>query len=289
MLNNVSANTQRTALALLLAASFLALPANSLLAQSDTSDLYQDRYSQQDLKELSEDIYDILSIIRVDLDVDGSALSDIVHYLQEQSPIHLNIVVHPEIQDVVVPSIALKNVTVIGALNAVTIALSHSIELDSDDTDEILSITRAAGYVPSSDVMVFNLKDVLKNTSQESFLSAVEIGIDMMGGSNADIKLKLHEETKVLFVKGSDQEIGLISNLVKEISGTGGGLTYGDLLGGGGGSSLMDGLLQNSMGGENPSDGRPRGGGPAGIGGGGGSNSFGGAGRPGAGNNKGGK
>lgn len=176
-------------------------------------------YSLEELRDVG--FYELIeTAVHVDVEVDhGTTIADFINLITEQSPAHLNIVVLDNARDVTLPSMYLKNVTVAAALNAMRVATNEQVYFEIDDSSELGYIKIDDSIVAVSDVNVFNLDLVLSTYDHEQFLSAVEIGLEMMGKSKADVQMKLHEETHILFVKGNDEAVNMIDGLIGELGG----------------------------------------------------------------------
>ena len=173
-------------------------------------------YSAKDLKELS--LSELLEkVLRVSIEIDGHTVADLIDLLQEQSPVHLNLVVLEEARNITLPPIKLSNVSGVAVINAMKTAGGGLVTFDLDETKEVGYIGRQEGFIPKLQVVVIDISRVLQNQSKESFLSAVEIGLEMMGKSKASINMKLHEKTNMLFVKGTPEELDLIHQLVGQL------------------------------------------------------------------------
>lgn len=85
-------------------------------------------------------------------------------------------------------------------------------EIDSDN--EIFSITVEWGTVKTVDVI--NARQLLVETPEADLLSAIEIGFQMRSPSN-QVQLKLHKETGLLFVRGTEDENMLVNSIVREL------------------------------------------------------------------------
>ena len=124
------------------------------------------------------------------------------------------------------------------------------VDLDPSETITVISVD---GVVPLT-VEVINSKQLLNHMKKESLLSAIEIGLQMLGDAGG-IELKLHEETGLLFVKGVEQKTELVRRIIEQLyvanapglqgrgmsgGGSGGGFPggFGGGSGGGGGGGV---------------------------------------------------
>lgn len=225
-----------------LAATLLFL--SPAFCQEDNEKTYHG-YTHDELVERSSDLMEFLNdILVVSIATPEMSLKQFVQVLQEQSPIHLNVIVLDDAMDIRIPPMALTNVTAGAVINALRIATNELVTFDYDETGQVGFFGRSENYARSSEVTVVNLKSVLNRFSNESFLSAIEIGIKMMGSDNSNLQMKLHEETSTLFLKGANNEINLVMQVVDQMSKPEAEDHTGQLFGVGGNSgNLLEELL----------------------------------------------
>ncbi len=196
--------------------------------ESDGAPVYKE-YTKSDLIEESSDLMNFLNdILVVSVSTPETSVAEFVAILQDQSPIHLNIIVLDDAKDIRIPPVKLKNVTAGAVINSITVATDDLLTFEYDESGQIAYVGRSKEFVPNNRVSVVNLSSVLAIHSNASFLSAVEIGMEMMGNKNSNVQMKLHEQTQTLFLRGSDEEIYLIEQIVNQLSrGAPGGLSRG--------------------------------------------------------------
>lgn len=143
-----------------------------------------------------------------------------IELIQEQVPTPLNIIVTRNSALVAVPPMRLRQVSVQAALNAAVTAAESEILWDFDD-EEVIFIERDDGYFDESQetVTVVNASDILESTEEASLLSAIQIGLEMRDSSEKNVMIKLHKETKLLFVKGVEADINVVMQIVSELGG----------------------------------------------------------------------
>ncbi len=56
-----------------------------------------------------------------------------------------------------------------------------------------------------------------RRKAQDKLLSAIEAGQQMLANSSNTLKIKLHEQTGLLFVKGSPEQTDLVKQIVGEL------------------------------------------------------------------------
>ena len=67
-------------------------------------------------------------------------------------------------------------------------------------------------------VNVMNIESLLSSKDEADVLSAIEIGLEMLNGDESNVQLKLHQESRLLFAKGTSREIELIEGIVNELN-----------------------------------------------------------------------
>ena len=258
----------------------------STLDSSKSTKKHFGKFTVEHFMERRDEIPTVLDMLEVDIEINGVTVDTFLEVLQGLSPIHLNIVALEDAKDVVLPSMKLSGVSAMAAINALSVATDELIQFDVDPSGQIGFISRKKEFRPNSRVTVVNLSHVLNAHSNESFLSAVEIGMEMMGRENSSIQMKLHEPTKTLFLKGTSDEIRLVEEVVTQMSmglrrppngmgggmmgsgGRGGGDDNASVLGGPGGRDGLGGGMGFGEGGSSGGGTAPGGGGTAPGGGG---------------------
>ncbi len=145
----------------------------------------------------------------------------------------LNIIVSKNTVSSKIPPIELSNATILSVLYAMQAATESELSFEFLEPDEnVICISRDPdiGPAPEATVSVFNVEEILKNTPEESFLSAVEIGLNMQGGSGSKVEMVLHKETKLMFVKGMYRQLETVQEIVDKLA----EISLGRVNGGGG-------------------------------------------------------
>ena len=161
--------------------------------------------------------------LRVSIDIDEPMnITMFLEEIQEQVPTPLNILVSPGARSVFIPEMKLQNVSVRSMLNASVIASESEMEwfLEGEE-EEVIIIVRDERYNErrAEEVSVVNVAAILKDTEEASLLSAIEIGLEMQDRSKKNVTIKLHKETRLLFVKGVKADINIVMKVVSELGG----------------------------------------------------------------------
>lgn len=150
-------------------------------------------------------------------------VTDFVEFLQEQAP-ELNILIRSDVQDVLLPRLILRNVTVDTALRSLEELSLNALIVQLDDSEEYYIIGPNPDRMIQS-VEVLNVSRFLMDTKTQSIspekkehlMSAIEAGQKMLASSSGSIKISLHPTTGLLFVKGSFEETNLVIQIVDEL------------------------------------------------------------------------
>lgn len=281
---NYSQLGRLTAVAIMLGA--ISLQTNHAAAQTDSKSAFE-----QNERIMLETEYDANSE-KFRLDFPGGTVEEFVDLLRSKPFVErqrfqktsnsawelkisdkpLNVIISDDAKQIRMPEV--KIVTdMLGAFNLFDYVETpdYSVifqEIDSDN--EIYSITVEWGTDKFVDVI--NARQLLVKTPEADLLSAIEIGFQMRSPSN-QVQLKLHKETGLLFVRGTEDENRLVNSIVNELmigqglpgmgssGGPGGGFGGGGFGGGAGmGSGPGVGGFGGAGAGASPGN-RPKGGG----------------------------
>ena len=198
---------------------------------------------------------------------------------------NLSVIMTDAASEVKLPAINVRN---IGSQSAVQLIercfdIEPRVAIDSDvfENNEIVFNIRATGV--SSDVVVLNIKHVVMASTEEAtkkryeeFLMAVETGLQLLGEGPGS--LKIHQETKLLFFRGTKRQIETVQQIVQQIGfqagprmgpGSGGSFSGSGLGGSAGGGAGPGGSGSSSGGGRQPRKSRAGGADEGGVSGGG--------------------
>ena len=109
--------------------------------------------------------------------------------------------------------------------DAVYQATECELEWDFEGDGEIISVRRNPDYdgEPGRPLMVINVSRILQGRNLETLMSAIELGLQMQNGErnqNEKVNLKLHEQTQLLFVQGTDAELDVVYQIVEQLGGS---------------------------------------------------------------------
>lgn len=146
-------------------------------------------------------------------------VTDFLESIQDQVSTPLNIVVSRDAYTIMIPPMKLKNVSVQAALNAATSATESELNWHFGDDFEVINVQLDIGYASETSevIKVLNAAHILEQTEEASLLSAIEIGLGMRTSSEREVTIKLHKETKLLFIKGVHDDIKVVLEIVNEI------------------------------------------------------------------------
>lgn len=192
----------------LLVLLFLVLPTSTLCSQDSSEE---------------QDVYDYAVSTRVSITFGGGTVAQFVEQLNQQAE-GLNVLIRADVQNIQLPMLRLRNVSADTALNSLTPLSLDALTVEMDDSQSYYII--GPNYNREVDsVEVFNVGWFLSASTeerarvkQETLLSTIEAGQDMLATSSGTMKIYLHVETGLLFVKGSPEETDLVRQIVKELA-----------------------------------------------------------------------
>lgn len=160
---------------------------------------------------------------KISIEFPGGVLVEYVNEIRELAPT-LNIVMTETAASHRLPEIRLVDVPVRGALSLLS-TLTNSqatveFQLQADSYDADIVLISAPDLPPpsrSTEVRVFNVKQLLGASNREALLSALESGYEMLGSSGSPVDVKIHEATGLLFIKGSPEQLQLAEAVIREI------------------------------------------------------------------------
>lgn len=160
----------------------------------------------------------------------GGSFPDLVREIAEQSGRPPNVVIGEGARELEVPPFELYSVTVDNVFNPLYRVLSWSLE----STDRELVADMAPGGVwafgvrtrshrvrqapeqPDTVTQIFEVAPFLANLELEDLTTAIETAWEMAeAGENA--RLRYHEETKLLFVRGSRAQVALVEQVLHQL------------------------------------------------------------------------
>lgn len=129
----------------------------------------------------------------------------------------LNVVVTESAENFRLPSVNAQTTLegVLGVIEGCSTE-ANSVNVDTDNSGEVYIIR--VEYQEPIRFDVTSVKALLNDIPKESLLSAVEIGLEMQG-PGANVSLKLHEETGLLFVKGPESSVELVQTIIDQLEG----------------------------------------------------------------------
>ena len=172
------------------------------------------------------DHYERVNEIKIDLKFDSPlVLTEFLELVQTQTPFPLNTVIQRGAENVMIPPMSLQQVSVKSVFDAVYQATEYELEWDFEGDDQTCSIRLNPDYdgEPGRPLMVINVSRILQGRNLETLMSAIELGLQMQNdgkNQNEKVNLKLHEQTRLLFVKGTDAELDVVYQIVEQLGGS---------------------------------------------------------------------
>ena len=149
-------------------------------------------------------------------------LGDFLSGVQEVTPFPLNVVIQRGAKSVEIPPMDLKQVSVTAVLNAAAEATGQELEWYLSQDKKCINIARNPDFEeePSSVLLVVNVSKIVQRMDLKVLQSAIEMGLEMQDGDRDEIKVKFHEPTKLLFIKGSVAELDVVKQVIDQLGGS---------------------------------------------------------------------
>ena len=154
------------------------------------------------------------------------SVEDFVASLRTQTNDSVNIVVAWDARKVMIPSLELRQVSILSALDAMWTATQEEVWWDDGD-DAFIKILRkpdselGMGHSSNrgSETAVMNVANIVDQNekAEASMLSAIEIGLEMSSSSPENVNIKFHKETKLLFIRATRSDINIVSQVIDQI------------------------------------------------------------------------
>ena len=182
----------------------------------------------------------------VSVDFEGGTLADFADALRDAGK-DVNILLPDTAHDVAVPAVTLRQASVEAALNAVGSIVDpnylvevrtqragqgnsvHALRVLAKSSQQVSGVV--AGNGPGSsrptDVQVFSLRSLTESlpgdpegatNKAETILTAVETGLGVAGETNSKAVLRYHEDSGLLFVRGTRVETGLVQSILHRMN-----------------------------------------------------------------------
>jgi hypothetical protein len=169
------------------------------------------------------------------VDFGGGTVEQYIRLLQmqgEDREIDVNVILDDSVREMKLPPIKFSNVPVDAAIQILERVNVKGARVNIDRRESIYVITGQLLFPPAGpqDVYttVLSVREILDEYDQSDVLSAIEIGLKMMespstgntngpGSSEPLVDLKLHNETGLLFVKGTDEQLDLVSRITEQL------------------------------------------------------------------------
>ncbi len=175
--------------------------------------------SQEPLEELS--MQDELAKVLPEIQFDGGSVADYIRTIRDLSGslASLNIIVKDEASRITLPSIELRKVSIGTALEAMSTATSGRVIVEQSgggNGDSFMLIGRDYGAEQPGEMLVLNVRGILQSLPKEQLEAVFSVGLKML--DSEELQLQLHEESGLLFAKGTPQALRMIQNSVEELS-----------------------------------------------------------------------
>ena len=186
-----------------------ALQANVMAQWVETNDTEQEDF----------DIDQYAESNRMNIDFGGGTVSEFIEGLQQELP-KLNVLIRPEVRELQLPKLKMKNVSASSLLHSLDQLSSDILFVES--TGDYFLIGRSPHLVPDRVVAIrlgafIDHDDSARSAEAMSkLMETVEAGIQLLPQSGS-LKISLHPDTRMLFVKGNAEEVRLVEQIVREL------------------------------------------------------------------------
>jgi hypothetical protein len=160
---------------------------------------------------------------KISISFAGGKVEDFVKQLKAEAP-ELNVLVRSDAKNVELPQLSLKNISAGSAISSLTHLSLDALMVDlSQEEDYFIVGPNFNPLEETNKVTVLNVSMIVlpagkpSPENQKTLLGAIENGLEMLSDSATNIKLSLHAETGLLFVRGKTEETALISMIVNEL------------------------------------------------------------------------
>ena len=152
----------------------------------------------------------------ISIDFNGGNLEDYAELLQK-SGAQINVIINRDAAKTSLPPIKLSGVTPVSAIELLR-AINPTLALNSDRGIYVISKQIDRSVVPTASyAKAISIREILTDRKKEDVLNAIEFGLEMVEGEPNSMRLQLHEETSLLFIKGNEQQIEIVQNVLKEL------------------------------------------------------------------------
>ena len=133
----------------------------------------------------------------------------------------MNLVLERGLDEVVVAPLELRNASFPVVLASLTVATAY--EIRHDVLEGVAYIYRDDDFSPAEEsivsVHIINVTEILdgQKVAEASLLSALEIGLEMNNSSPKKVGLKLHKETKLLFIRANAEDARVVYEIVNRL------------------------------------------------------------------------
>jgi hypothetical protein len=183
---------------------------------------------------------------RIEIEFKGGKPEDLLAAMEKVSGYKPNVIIHPEARSVVIPSFSLHGVTPSQVFNALNMldpgegAVWQSVESEGGEIWTLMPPPRAAQAIDpltglptqmpiqyqfgqaakravNKQCRVYNLTPVLDDYTVEDVTTAVKGAWELMNITE-EPPIKYHKDTKLLIVFGDPSELGVVQQVITELS-----------------------------------------------------------------------
>ncbi|MEZ6092812.1 MAG: hypothetical protein R3C03_01045 [Pirellulaceae bacterium] len=166
-------------------------------------------------------LYDYATNKEFDIDFQGGTLAEYIELINKVLP-EMTIIVSPEVREIQLPSIRLRRIDGEGFIRSIELLSVEAAFGELDPDYQSFYIVRKNPEHLAGVMEVFNVKDIIgdddeRATNTQVLLDAIREGTSMLSASSGSLKISLHDETGLLFVKGNREEVSLVSQIIEKM------------------------------------------------------------------------
>ncbi|GEM_PF-4915693 len=170
----------------------------------------------------------------IDLDFRGGSAAEFIEAIRRAADGNVNIVTMPHVEEVEIPSMKLRHVEVVAALNlldgeSVQTAPGRMVELDVrtisppfGDSGLLIKVdakvNEARNYQGPQRSNIWSVADLISNgMTADNITTAVSAALELLGPESAKAQVRFHKETSLLLARAAVEQIEIINNVIGEL------------------------------------------------------------------------
>ncbi len=169
----------------------------------------------------------------LNIDFRGGFLEELLQTIEEQNGLTVNVIASVEARAQQIPSLKLRNVQIGALMMALESLGEFKVISGSPNIYTVITSTKSRRPTPPTIlrgtrdrpfVTIHNIRSLVAGEnnnllfSVEDIVTAVSIGWEMIPGGTSAPSLKFHEETKLLIVRGNQDELRIAEDVLSKLN-----------------------------------------------------------------------